>query len=54
MYLEGTSLCAGVVALGELERLLSTMNQHMLLQMTSIDTRVATLIAVIQLLAIVL
>ena len=52
--LEGTSMCAGVAALCARKRFLSTVNQHVFLQINSTDARVAALVATVGLLSIML
>ena len=54
MFLEATSLCAGVVTLFAIKRLLSTVNQHVSFQMRSFYAWVAALGATVGLPSIVL
>ena len=54
MYLEGTSLCTGEVALFAIKRLLSTVNQYMSFQLRSTYGRVDALVATVGLFFIML
>ena len=54
VFFKGTSLCAGVVTLRAIKRLLSTMNQHVSFQISSFDGWVAALFASAGLLSIML
>ena len=47
-------MCTGVVTLCASKRLLSAVNQHVLFQMSSFDACVATLVATVELLSIIL
>ena len=52
--LQGTRICAGVVALFASKRFLSTVNQHVGFQLGSSAARVATLVASVSLLSTML
>ena len=54
VYLQASSLCAGVIALFANKGFLSTVNQHVFLQINSTDARVAALVATVGLLSIML
>ena len=54
VFLQVTSLCAGVVALFANKRLLSTVNQHVGFQIRSLVACVAALVATVGVLSIVL